>query len=158
MSFDSLRKLELVAAAKKLGVEIDPKDNKPALVDAIEKAGKTWEMYLRLPAEDEDVVEDDNGDFVWPEQDEDDDDTEAEGNDAEPVKESVVVKQELPLASKPKWLIKMVRANPLYETHGHRFTQKNPFALVTAEEAEYLLTREDGFRQATPKELEQYYG
>lgn len=70
----------------------------------------------------------------------------------------IVVKEELPLFSKEEWLIKMVRANPLYEVRGHRFTQENPFALVSPADAEYLLTREDGFRQATPSELQEYYG
>lgn len=70
----------------------------------------------------------------------------------------IVVKEEVPLFSKEEWLIKMVRANPLYEVRGHKFTQQNPFALVSPEDAEYLLTRETGFRQATPSELQEYYG
>lgn len=70
----------------------------------------------------------------------------------------IVVKEEVPLFSREEWLIKMVRANPLYEVRGHKFTQENPFALVTPADAEYLLTKEEGFRQATPSELQQYYG
>lgn len=78
----------------------------------------------------------------------------------QPVQEEVkiVVKEEVPLFSREEWLIKMVRANPLYEVRGHRFTQDNPFALVSPADAEYLLTKETGFRQATPSELQQYYG
>lgn len=78
-----------------------------------------------------------------------------------PVEEApveIVVKEETPLTARQEWLIKMDRANPLYEVRGHRFTQENPYALVSPEDAEYLLTKETGFRQATPTELQQYYG
>lgn len=72
-----------------------------------------------------------------------------------PAKEEVVVQQPLP-ASQP-WLIKMVRENLLYETRGHRFTQEHPYALVDAEDAQFILDKEDGFRQAYPEELQEYY-
>jgi len=70
----------------------------------------------------------------------------------------IVVKEEVPLHSKEQWLIKMTRANPLYEVKGVRFTRANPYALVSPDVAEYLLAREEGFRQATPRELEEFYG
>lgn len=57
-----------------------------------------------------------------------------------------------------KLLIKMERENPLYEVRGHRFTDKNPYALVTPEDADYILRHETGFRQALPSELQEFYG
>lgn len=57
-----------------------------------------------------------------------------------------------------QWLIKMERKNPLFEVRGHRFTQENPYALVSPKDAQYILSKEDGFRQAFPDELEEFYG
>jgi hypothetical protein len=56
------------------------------------------------------------------------------------------------------YLIKMVRDNTLYETRGYRFTQEHPYALVSSADAEFILSKEDGFRQAFPSELEEFYG
>lgn len=56
------------------------------------------------------------------------------------------------------YLIKMERDNPLYQTRGYTFTQANPYALMSAADADYVLSKEDGFRQATPSELQEYYG
>lgn len=55
-----------------------------------------------------------------------------------------------------KFLVKMTRENPLFEIAGHRFTQDHPYALLDAERAEIVLS-EDGFRQAKPSELREYY-
>jgi hypothetical protein len=74
------------------------------------------------------------------------------------VEPEIVVAQ--PIAQKPdqKWLIKMVRDNAIFEVKGYRFTQEHPYALVSAGMADFLLTQEDGFRQATPSELREFYG
>lgn len=56
------------------------------------------------------------------------------------------------------FLIKMTRQNPLYETRGYKFTQAHPYALVNAKDAQYILSKEEGFRQAFPDELAEYYG
>lgn len=56
-----------------------------------------------------------------------------------------------------KYLIKMTRDNVLYEVRGYRFTQEHPYALVDSADAEYILGKEDGFRQAFPSELEEFY-
>jgi len=57
-----------------------------------------------------------------------------------------------------KFLVKMERKNPQYNTRGHKFTQDHPYALVDREVCDYLLEKEDGFRMATPRELEEFYG
>ena len=74
---------------------------------------------------------------------------------AQPV---VVVKEEIPLESEQQYIINMERDNPLFEVRGHRFTEYHPNALVSAADADYILTKEDGFRQATPSELREFYG
>lgn len=71
-------------------------------------------------------------------------------------KEDVVVAKPFESDNK-KYLIKMTRANPHFEIVGCTFTEQHPYALVDSDRAEYLLTRVEGFRQATPSELEDYY-
>lgn len=75
-----------------------------------------------------------------------------------PVEEVVRVKEEIPVATSDKYLLKMVRENPLFETCGYRFTTEHPYALVTAEAAQWILSKEEGFRQALPSELQEFYG
>lgn len=58
---------------------------------------------------------------------------------------------------KEKFLVKMERKNPQYNTMGHKFTQDHPYALVDREVCDYLLEREKGFRLAFPNELEEFY-
>lgn len=64
-----------------------------------------------------------------------------------------------PLTEQPqqKWLIKMERDNVRYDVRGYKFTKEHPYSLVTPEDAEYLLNKEKGFRQAFPSELEEFY-
>lgn len=70
----------------------------------------------------------------------------------------IIVAQPIAPSPTQQYLIKMTRTNPIFETRGHRFTQAHPYALVNAADADYILTREDGFRQATPSELQEFYG
>ena len=65
-----------------------------------------------------------------------------------------------PLAATPDqtYLVKMVRDNPLFETRGYRFTKDHPYAVVSGADIDHILTKEDGFRQATPAELREFYG
>lgn len=134
-------------ADNEFAVAVDEKASKAEVLAALTESGVTWSMYLEqhpeIKGETDNVV------------------TTTQIN--EPVESNeqsvkIVVKEETPLATREEWLIKMARANPLYEVRGHRFTQENPFALMSAADAEYVLTKEDGFRQATPSELQTYYG
>lgn len=78
----------------------------------------------------------------------------------EPLQEAVVVrvKEDFNVATNEKYLLKMTRENPLFEVRGHRFTSEHPYALVAPDDAQYILENEDGFRQAFPNELEEFYG
>lgn len=55
-------------------------------------------------------------------------------------------------------LIKMERENPHYEVRGYAFTQKNPFALVKERDADFVLSHNDGFKVASPREAKEFYG
>lgn len=73
-------------------------------------------------------------------------------------KQQVIVQQPLKLRPEDEYLIKMVRDNPLYQVRGYTFTADHPYALVKADDAMYILEKEDGFRQAYPQELQEFYG
>jgi hypothetical protein len=56
-----------------------------------------------------------------------------------------------------KILLKMTRENFSYEVRGYRFTREHPFVAVNAEDADYLIENEEGFRPASPKEAREFY-
>lgn len=126
--------------------------NKQEVLAALTESGVTWAMHVANHPELQEEPEEEEK----PKADGVVTTSQMKKQEEQPVE--IVVKEEVPLSSKQEWLIKMVRANPLYEIRGHRFTRDNPFALVSPEDAEYILTREKGFRQATPSELQEFYG
>jgi hypothetical protein len=54
-------------------------------------------------------------------------------------------------------IVRMIRANPLYETHGFSFTRTHPFVVMRRAEAELLLKEEEGFRLSSQEETQDYY-
>jgi len=56
-----------------------------------------------------------------------------------------------------KILLKMERKNPSMSIKGHNFTQRHPYQLVPASDAEFIILNYKGFRQALPAEVERYY-
>lgn len=134
------------SAVEDFAAEVGPKDNKAMVLAALVEAGVEWSDYVAQHpeyAEEGPVADVITEDTVVAEA-------------QEPVK--IVTKEPINVATQDKYLVKMVRDNPLFETYGYRFTQEHPYALVSAHVAEHLLTKEDGFRQATPMELQEYYG
>jgi len=69
----------------------------------------------------------------------------------------IVTAQPLTEQAPQKWLIKMERDNVRYDVRGYKFTKEHPYSLVSPADAEYLLNKEKGFRQAFPSELEEFY-
>lgn len=153
MSFDKLDVKELRRTAiDDFAVEVADTDSKKVVAAALLESGVTFEMYLEAnphqrekfapetvaPAPAENVVTADT--------------LEADA----PVE--IVTKEEHPkLATTEKYLIKMVRQNPLFEVRGHKFTQTHPYVLMSAEDAQAILSEEEGFRQAFPQELQEFY-
>lgn len=142
-SFEDLKKPELLAVADQFAVDVKPNWTVGQIINAIKNDGVDWAQYQRAlaatqahEAEAEALVED----FLEP-----------EPLVIQPV---VVVEKEQP----SEIVLKMTRANWIYETHGYRFSQDHPFVLVDAEKADSILKREEGFRTATPQELREYYG
>lgn len=157
--FEDLKPTELYRSAIEdfaIDVEESDKNKKSVLLAAFVESGVTWADYVAQHPE------------VAPDPEPEAPKNVVTSSDVAPVEDAAVAaeKAEEPniiVAQTPKansndvFLIRMVRDNVLFETRGHRFTQAHPYALVSPDDAEYILTQEDGFRQATPGELAEFY-
>jgi hypothetical protein len=54
-------------------------------------------------------------------------------------------------------LVRMERANHRYDAMGFTFTSTHPFVAMSEEQAQEIFDREEGFRLATPKEVQDFY-
>jgi hypothetical protein len=138
MSFNTLKKDQLKAVANGFGLEVADNAKVDELKAAIAEADYiTWDEAVSLL----------KNDGLW--------DAETEEKEEEAKAEA-----QAELDARPKdTLLRMHRANKSYEIRGYRFTQSNPYALVTAEDAEAITDADpDGFRYATPKEAIEFYG
>lgn len=160
MSFKELKIAELRAVAKAFAVDEDDvvdKSNAATLQAALAESGVTWEMYQEMffPDVEPEPVENISNpapgvlvsDTVLP-----------KPLAVEPEEVVIITKEEYPkLTANEQYLVKMVRENPYFEIEGLKFTQEHPYNLMDANKAERVL-REEGFRQALPSEVQEYYG
>lgn len=135
--FEDLTVNELKAVAEAFAVDLGDKKKKADIIDEIEALGVTFETYKAQLAPDDD--EDETLELAA---------LDETPLDAEPEPAPVEDEEELVL-------LKMTRKNYTYEVRGYRFSQDNPYALVSEEDADYLLDK--GFRIAGPKELREFY-
>lgn len=132
-------------AVEDFAADIKANANQKTVLAALVEDGVEWEQYATLKGlnkpEPEPVV-------------------------VEPVVVAPVVEEEVeivtagPVAPQrtQKYLLKMERENVRFDVRGHKFTQEHPYALVSADDADHILTKEKGFRMAFPSELEEFYG
>jgi hypothetical protein len=136
MSFKTLDPKQLRLVVDGFGLDVAEKATKPVLLAAIAEDGNiSWDEAVN-------ILKSEN---AWDEEDE---------------KTDVATKAEAKAAyeARPKdTLLKMLRANRSYEVRGYRFTADHPFALATAEDAEWIVEHDEGFRYATPKEATEFY-
>ena len=173
MSFEKLDRDELYRSAiEDFAVEVEEGANKKVILAALLESGVEWQDYVdQHPAAEELTDPDDalkaaaaagvikSSNVAKP--------VEAGLGQAEPDRrspeqiaadEAARVVVQAPLAqTQQKYLIKMDRENVLFQTRGHTFTQSNPYALMDAEDAQWVIDNEDGFRLAGPAELQEYY-
>lgn len=150
------------SAVEDFAVAVEPNDNKDTVLAALVEAGVTWADYVQQHPEVAPVVDKEKNPV----------NVITNPNAGDPanltvggvVEEAVVaqptIRVQEPVVPAPndKFLVKMTRENPMFQTRGYTFTQKHPYALVTGADLEYILTKEDGFRQALPSELAEFYG
>jgi hypothetical protein len=163
MSFDKLPIGELRRLADDVyPVELseeESKDKKKA-AEALNAVGANWGQYLRLHAPD-DVKEKyaadlnaelDNENVTQPNVITSADVT----GKVEETGEVRIITKEAPKVTE-KYLVKMTRANPLFQVGPYKFTKEHPYALVEGSDLRKLLDEEEGFRQAYPDEIDEFY-
>jgi hypothetical protein len=127
MSFETLKVSELKQLADDFGVEIDGLKNKTDIIAALSEEGVTWAVYQK---------------------------TQKDMEETEDMSVEVPVKREI---KGDAVLVKMERKNFSYETMGFTFTKEHPYVAMDEETAQEIFDKEEGFRLATPKEVQEFY-
>jgi hypothetical protein len=131
MSFDKLKVGELKAIAEDFAVDTEGLKNKQDVIAALSEEGVTYEVYAKTL------------------------------KDVEDSKEEIEI---LPVfdpkseRSEDTVLVMMTRANFRYDIMGYTFTKEHPFVAMHKDAAQQIFDIEEGFRLATPKEVQDYYG
>lgn len=158
-SFHNLGVAELRrSAVEDFAVDIDPKDNKETVLAALEESGVTWKDYVAQHPEvapEPEVSPSGKQEHLTVPNNTGNSDGPHIRFDSEGA--NIIVAEEPVYKPQDKYLIKMTRENLVYESAGLRFTKEHPYALANADQADHILGKEDGFRQATPAELREYY-
>lgn len=133
MSFETLKVAELRKIAEDFAVDTDGIKSKADIVAALAEEGVTWSVYQKTVKDIEEAADE----FA---------DTEEIlprfNPDAQP--EDTV-------------LVRMTRENYRYDVIGFTFTKEHPFIAMTEQNAQEIFDKEEGFRLATPKEVQEYY-
>lgn len=130
MSFETLKVAELKKIAEDFAVDTAGLKNKADIVAALSDEGVTWSVYQKTIKDIEEQTEEIE---VIPKFD--------------PKKDQ----------SKDQVLVRMTRANFRYDIDGYTFTKEHPFVAMSEDNAQEIFDKEEGFRLATPKEVQEYY-
>lgn len=153
-SFRDLKKQQLVEAADYFGA--DSEGNAEAIRTDLEDMGVTWKMYVKAFKLEghEDIPEQPEVAPLEVELPDEDDEQEVE----EEVSDVVTYDPTPKLATADNYLIKFIGENPYFEFEQYKYTQDKPFAIMPADAAQRALEQEPKkFRQAFPKELQEFY-
>jgi len=130
MSFETLKLSEIKKVAEDFGVDIQALKSKNDIIASLAEEGVTWSIYQKTIKDIEDNKEEIE---VLPRFD---------------AKKS---------QDKDSVLVRMERANHRYDAMGFTFTSTHPFVAMSEEQAQEIFDREEGFRLATPKEVQDFY-
>jgi Ribonuclease G/E len=132
MSFETLKISELKKIAEDFAVETQGLKNKADIIAALAEEGVTWSVYSKTIKQIEE---------------------ELENMDTE------VLPKFDPKAEQPEdtVLVRMTRDNFRYDIMGVTFTKEHPFVAMGKDDAQEIFDKEEGFRLATPKEVQEYY-
>ena len=129
MSFDTLKVAELKVIATDFAVDTEGLKNKKDIIAALAEEGVTWSVYQNT--------------------------LEAIERDTEEIE--ILPKFDPKAQPEDTVLVRMTRANMRYDIHGHTFTKDHPFVAMSEEDAQKIFDSEEGFRLATPKEVQDFY-
>jgi hypothetical protein len=130
MSFDTLKVAELKKIAEDFAVETNSLKNKDDIIAALAEEGVTWAVYEQTIKKIEDEKEEIE---VLP-----------KFNPKQDLTEDTI-------------LVRMTRANFRYDIAGVTFTKEHPFVAMSKDKAQTIFDKEEGFRPATPKEVQDFY-
>jgi hypothetical protein len=132
MSFETLKVSELRKIAEDFAVDTDGLKNKADIIAALAEEGVTWSVYNKTIEKMEE--------------------------DEEDMSVEVLPKFD-PKAEQPEdtVLVRMTRDNFRYDIIGYTFTKEHPFVAMHKDDAQKIFDKEEGFRLATPKEVQEYY-
>ena len=134
MSFESMKLDELRTVAEGFGVESETIKTKKSLIALLDEEGVTYDLYVKFFSAEKDEPED----YV----------------------DNVQIRNQqlnIPEPSTSTVLVKMDRHNGMYETGGFTFTREHPYVAMADWQAQAIFDQEEGFRPATPKEIQEYY-
>lgn len=132
MSFDTLKVSELKKVAEDFGVEVENLKGKKDIIAALSDEGVTWAVYAKTI---KDIDE-----------------------NKEEVETEILPKFDPnKVQDKDTVLVRMTRANFRYDIMGYTFTKDHPFVAMKEEDAQAIFDKEEGFRLATPKEVQDFY-
>ena len=129
MSFDTLKVAELKVIATDFAVDTESLKNKKDIIAALSEEGVTWDVYQST--------------------------LEAIEKDTEEIE--ILPKFDPKAQPEDTILVRMTRENMRYDIHGHTFTKEHPFVAMSEEDAQTIFDSEEGFRLATPKEVQDFY-
>ena len=132
MSFETLKVAELRKIAEDFAVDTEGLKNKNAMRAALAEEGVTWSVYNKTINKMEEETED--------------------------MLEETLPKFD-PKAEQPEntVLVRMTRDNFRYDIMGFTFTKEHPFVAMVSDKAQEIFDKEEGFRLANPKEVQDYY-
>lgn len=129
MSFNNMRLEELQKVAETFAVDHQTANNKADLVALLTEEGISFEMYEKFS----------NAEKVDPEL------------------SPGVIKMAPEAPTDGQVLVKMERMNPRYDVNEFTFTKENPFIVMSETKAQEIFDSQEGFRLATPKEVQEFY-
>ena len=132
MSFETLKVSELKKIAEDFGVDVESLKGKKDIVAALAEEGVTWAVYEKTIKDIEDNKEE----------------------LAEEVLPRFDLTKDQPADTV---LVRMTRANFRYDIIGHTFTKEHPFVAMKEKDAQEIFDKEEGFRLANPKEVQDFY-
>ena len=131
MSFYTLKIAELKKIAEDFGVSTDELKNKNDVIAALAEEGVTWAVYQKTIKDIEDNLE-----------------------EAPEPQAKFDPKKEI---SEDDVLVRMTRANFRYDILGFTFSKDHPFVAMNKDQAQAIFDKEEGFRLANPKEVQEFY-
>ena len=130
MSFESLKISELKNIAEDFGVDTEGIKGKANIIAALADEGVTWSLYNKA------------------------------NEDLENAKEEIEVLPKFDpnkKVNKDEVLVRMTRQNFRYDIQGFTFTKEHPFVAMSSDKAQLIFNKEEGFRLATPAEVQEFY-